>query len=382
MLMSFRITTWFKRFLTVVALSTGLDCQQAGAQFWEGEWLITDPTTGAYLPFTPGPKKLKALSFIIKPGVHQGKWVKVCAEVGSSLLMDGNLVYHYNQTACQDFEIDSLKDHYSGRHLFFTIYNPDPQVLSNYRYSIVIPGSTNTVSSDALELIPIPRGNKDFGNFFVLGLVTILAFLAGFFRFQYKTFISFYNLGSIFSFRTSTTGLQSLRLFERANLLLLSFHSILVAFVVVVAANARPDWAEVLPGFDAGSFYANTLYWGAITVVLFLFYFLKFGTIVQISLLFGLRQFQDQHFLDYLRLSMVFFLALFGLLVLVNLSTPLLNNGLVSLLAESAFLFMIARVVIIFLKLNSYSPNRRLHLISYLCSTEILPLVFILKLFV
>lgn len=354
----------------------------AFAQFWEGQWIVSDPVTGAYLPYTPGAVESKAISFIIEPGAHPGKVIRICAESGSSLLIEASLAGYYDQSSCDEFELDSLGKQYKGVHIFFTIYNSDLSFSSSYSYAIITPGSRHEMPRDDLDLIPIPRGNMDFRDFFVLGLVIILLLLAGFFRFQLRTFRTFYDLRSIFSLRSRATELQTLRLFERTNLLVLLLHSLLVAFVVMVVASARQEWANLLPDFDTGDLYTDLFYWGSITLALFLFYVIKFGFIVQVSSLFGLRQFRDQHILDYLRMSMVFFLAFFVLLTIINLSTRIVNTELVSLVTGGVVLFMVFRVVVIYLKLSTHSSYRALHLVSYLCSTEILPLIFILKLFV
>ena len=352
------------------------------AQFWEGQWIVNDPLTGAYLPYSPGAVKPRAISFIIDPGAHPGKSIQICAETGSSLLIENNLVGYFSQSNCHEFKLDSLGSQYLSDHIFFTIYNPNLNFSSNYRYTLITPGTIHELSRNDLKVIPIPRGNKDFRNFFVLGLVIILFFLAGLFRFRPRIFRTFYDLRSIFSLRSTTTELQTLRLFDRTNLMVLFLHSLLLAFVVIVVTSARQEWSEALPGFDTGSLLTNLGYWGSFTLGLFLFYIMKFGLIVQVSSLFGLREFRDQHFMDYLRLSMVFFLAFFVLLVLINLSTRIVNNEMVLLLTKSVSLFMIFRVIILFLKLKTNSTYRRMHLLSYLWVTEILPLVFILKLFV
>jgi len=366
----------------LIVMLLGLNGRPATAQFGDGRWIVNDPEARGYLPFISGAVESNALSFMIEAAANHGKSIRICAEQGSSILIEANLAGFFERTSCLELDLDSLKKIYSKDRLFFTIYNPDLNFSSNYRYAIVTPGAISEIVRNDLELYPIPRDNLDFRNFFVLGLTLVLLLLAGFFSFQSRTFRSFYDLRSILSIRSRSNLLQSFRLFERINLLFISFHSLLMGFLVVVGVSTRQEWIRAVPGFDPGDLGNLMIYWGLITIVLLIFYIIKYGLIVQLSRLFGLQEFRDQHFLDYLRLSMVFFLVFFGLVVLINLATRILNIEMVSLLIDSAAVFMLLRVLIIFFKLNSLSSYHRLHLFSYLWSTEVLPLVFILKLFV
>ncbi|WP_242926116.1 DUF4271 domain-containing protein [Pontibacter vulgaris] len=118
------------------------------------------------------------------------------------------------------------------------------------------------------------------------------------------------------------------------------------------------------------------------TVAIFLFILIKYFFLRVMAFIFGLEQVVQLQYREFLRT--ILFLSIFlPLVMLLYLALNMEMPETVLLISNLAVSFMLAFTMLrVFVTVNKKAPVLNLHLFSYLCATEVIPLVIILKLIV
>ncbi len=118
------------------------------------------------------------------------------------------------------------------------------------------------------------------------------------------------------------------------------------------------------------------------TVAIFLFILIKYLFLHLMAFIFGLEQMVQLQYREFLRT--ILFLSIFlPVVMLLYLALNMAMPETVLLISNLAVSFMLAFTMLrVFLTVNKQAPVLNLHLFSYLCATEVIPLVIILKLIV
>jgi hypothetical protein len=96
--------------------------------------------------------------------------------------------------------------------------------------------------------------------------------------------------------------------------------------------------------------------------------------------LFRLDKVVDVHFFDFIHYSKVFYTLLVPVLVLIFTSYLSYIDRVESLCTVIIIGFALLRILLISFRLNKLVPDRNLYLFSYLCVTELVPLLTGIKL--
>jgi hypothetical protein len=199
-------------------------------------------------------------------------------------------------------------------------------------------------------------------------LLLFLGLLLGVYRMKYpKAFESLFDASDIFRARLRESFFYELRILQVPNLI--HYFSLAILFTLYVSKNWDALKEESLTLLN----YHFAL---AIIFILSLTYpFLKFVLISFFSSLFGLNSFAKFHYIESIRLVIVvlssavlFSFIPINLLQLVGPNTLLLS------------LFVLS-IGLVFMKLLNKSLDKKLYLFSYICTTEIIPLLFIVNFF-
>jgi len=314
-----------------------------------------------------------------------GNKLFICGQPETALFIDQKIVVSQNNDNCILLDIDSLFSIY-GRsdeeHLFLSVYHKELEIDA-LQFSVVKTLSEKEISQlqDNDEVIASARNISPFKNFFIIGLMLILAFMAMIKVAYPKIFSEFLSLGKIFSLKWREDSLIASRAISSLNLLFLIVYSLLMSFIVVVLWYETDSVPHQFDFISFENFASSFLSWILVALIVFVILILKFIIIYISSSLLGFKDIVSYHFLDYIRISQVFMIAL---LVVISLSTisfrDFISPGSV-VFPYIIFTSIFLTTMLLFFKLLSSTSYRNVHLFSYLCTTEILPLIISIKFF-
>lgn len=347
----------------------------------EEDMLVYSHNYDTYVPYTKGaPFNTSAAVFILPLRQYRDYQLLIQPPKESSLMINQRIVDYYWHGGSHLYPIDSLMAQY-GDSCVLTIFNPflhpeelEIAVISRKPYSYHEPGAG---SEEFLKVYERPA--QYFNDFFIVGVLTLLAILAILRNLFPKIFSSYYNINRATALRVRDEPNFSMKLSGRGHVPFIVFYSLLFGFLIMVLLQQAE---EVVSVFDFLSFdaFGNYIYaWLLLGIVVFFFQLFKYWLLLLIAKVFNIAEFAYIHFFDFLRLSQIFYTFVFALVVLVFLGAESYIDAGAVLLLRVVAVFAVIRVVLIFFKLLRLSQFRKAYLFSYLCTTEILPLLIGLK---
>ena len=345
------------------------------------EWLIYDASVGSYLPYEVKKETINphAISFFV--AVEKNKYfdLQLSLEHNSALLVNDQLIKIYKR-GDYFLKMDSLYQAYKQDSLFFTIYHthikatPPRTLIVNQNVIIEKNFINNTFAIDQ-------RSNTYFQHFFVVGILMILTFVALMLYFQPKTIADYFKVNEALSMRNRDDPLYKSRVFSRPNLLMLLLYSLTASFLLIVFSHLLTEGYAVFDYFAHETFSQALFQWAKAFVFIALALILKHFLIYLFALLYKLFEFRNIHYYAYQRITMLIISIYLIVIVFAYLGmeekSPQFYGGLIYFL----IILFIFRVTILFFKLMNSSSNRILFLFSYLCGTELMPLVVLIKIF-
>lgn len=344
--------------------------------------LVYDSKQKSYVPYVYGtPFNANAASFILNTKESEGLYLDICTKGKSALFIENDIVALQNASDCLLLDIDSLRSSYGAEEIFMTLYQKE---LNLGTTTISIVRRTNNLmdadrSADGLEILT--REFSSFKDYYIIGLLLILALFAMLKATHPRAFGEFYSISRVLSLRWKEDSIIMGKPVSGASFLFILMYCLVAAFVIQAFLHQTGSSLGQFNISAHESVTASLFSWFGLTLLVFLVMIIKLVIIWITSNLLGYKDMTSFHFFDYMRISQI---LLFLLLILVTLSILSYNNFLASsdLLVGYVFGFaVLLTVILLFFKLLSAPVYRNMHLISYLCTTEILPLIIGIKFF-
>lgn len=324
-------------------------------------------------PVTDRYDEYKAIYFKLNEATFNGKYLIIRYPGRFAIFLNEQIINVAKDSII--FSLDSLSQkHPISDNALFSIHADDLQA-SNLRTHLM--GRYLAADEPEVDVINIPlREQKIYTSFYGILFLAIMLVLVLFKTFYPKNFINFYSMRKVFSTRDIEESMLRGRLFSRINLLIMIFQSFIIGlfislFVVHIDTFMDQNYRTV---FDYLTLWVN------LSLIVAAFIFIKFILIRNFTSLYDIGNFSTPHFMSYLRFVslifgsalVIFYLGIFGMewqtpspfLIVIDIVLILLGLG----------------IILIYLKLITATSYKILHLFSYLCATEILPYVVILKL--
>lgn len=344
------------------------------------EWLIYDQGSQTYLPYYENFfENTHAISFNIDLRLFKNYQLYLGVPSNSTIFYNQRLSNLYLSDTIMILDIDSISTLYNEKELFVTIYNPEQSVTNSNTYIIYEKGLTDATQVAAELINVIPRNNyQGLNDFFVLGLIIILIIYTILLNSFTRHFKSFYDLTRTLSLNIREEYTFKGRAFNTTNIIILAAHSILLAFLGIIILTYGLSGSSDINSFTVGKMLPKWLFYSA---VLFIALISKYWLVATIGTLFNLRDIINRHYLEYIRMSKVFFAIILLIFIIALLGFEInifITNNFVKNLI---IVFFIIRVLLLYLKFMRSASIKNLYLFSYLCTTEIIPLVIGLKYF-
>jgi hypothetical protein len=347
---------------------------QAG---WASAPMVVKDLRADWLQFSDGsyqpverPDQAHIIYFHVKASLFKGQYLSISCPESCSLFVNGRLLSSGQEHL---LSIDSIAKLYT-QDLFFAVHHPGG--LSDLSTRIVSP------YSNLSEVIPgtLPRPPTFFRDYSIIVSSVLLLFLLILFRTNPQLTYDYFSFAKIFSVQERNENLLASRITSSVNLLFYLFCALLTGFLLSAVFYFAGFY------FNTTKFYGITSLGSAFSAWLKLSLFVlallasKLTIVLTFSSLFDFRETVSFQFFNFLRfvlftaivmaiLSLFYFVFKGGQAVfyqwLIILGLVLLSVGsvmvLIKLLARASFSFF--------------------HLFSYLCASEIIPLVIIIKIF-
>jgi len=275
------------------------------------------------------------------------------------------------------YSTDSLRNIY-GSSILLSVHSSDG--LSRKLSVQIIPSFKPEIAIENANQFAKERIESSFPDFIGTGFV-ILILLMALLRISYpKIFREYFNPAAVFFPRVSVDTLIQSRQFNPGTFLALFTFSFMVMYVLLIILNWQTDLPPVFEIFKTDSYGMLMIILGIGFVSTFIVFMAKYIFITICSYLFGIEHFKQVHFFDYIRVSSIIYLAML-IWILYNffvVTSPIASSASVALTV--LVILFVVRIIILLIKLIRTASLRFSYLFSYLCTTEIIPLVVVLKL--
>ena len=349
----------------------------------KSELLVYDGDYDTYLPYAQGTpfSSNTALSWL-PLAQYKNYQLLIKPEQQASVFINQNINDNIAAGQARYYSLDSLYARY-GDSCLVAVFAQGLN-LNKLEYKIVgtqaiASATTSELSQNFLSVRWRPQ--SVFYNFFILAALGVLAALALLRNSFPRVFASYYSLSDTLSTRHPINDAFSYKLggtgqlgFIIAYCLIFSF--LLISLFHVVGQEATLGWM-----LDNGSAGAYVWSWLKLALLLFILQLVKYGLLQIASGLFGIDV-AANHFFDYLRFSQLVITFLLAVVLVLYLGMPGWTASGGQILLNLILLLALLRITYLFYKLTAAGERRKTYLFSYLCVTEILPLLVGLKLLV
>lgn len=285
-----------------------------------------------------------------------------------ALFLDGKLLAR--QTDSLILNLDSLSVLHPGFKMF-SLYQHSPV----YSAKTIVLQPTIAGASDEKGI----RQGHYFSDFLIIASFLVLLFWVALFRANSRLVLDYLNVIKLFSIQERDEAIVAGRIGSSINLLFFGLISFILALLLMVVFRMAPDrlpWAEKI---EYTGIVTAFLVWLVLSAIIFIALFIKLSIIWSFSWLFNVREVVRFQFFNFVRL--LFILATLLCFIGVGYFIFLLQSS-----APYFFLLILAAIltavstVLLFLKLLARTHLPVFHLFSYLCATEIIPLLILGKL--
>nr|PZN47076.1 MAG: hypothetical protein DIU61_19900 [Bacteroidota bacterium] len=334
------------------------------------EWTIFDD--GAYRPYErERDADEDIVYFTLDAASHRNAHVRISGRHVKAVFVNGKLVASGNVRNVM-YDVDSLADRFPGRVLHFGVY-ASHIYPENLNVSLVLPGVKPAAGPEE-----IVRPRTYFRDFVVSGIILLFILLIVVTQLT-KVPIAFFFTRRVFAAQEGEEVQLYTRIASTTNILFYVFTSLVIAFYLMILYRASGDRYVLGLANQAETYFGTVLKWGRLGSILLVAFCLKIGLVMLMSRTFGLGEYLGFQVVNWMRLMLVSF----GILTVAEV-VYFLSGGM-SGAVYAAFMWgfivvLIAWVILFFTKVARRPGYSLFHIISYLCATEVLPLLISVKL--
>ncbi|MEO9483272.1 MAG: DUF4271 domain-containing protein [Ekhidna sp.] len=291
--------------------------------------------------------------------------IKICSPEELFIWVNGKLLDVIDQ--CKFYDPEE----------FFTIVKSDTifvsfsseNSLADLRCELVLFKELQVIK----DQVPVSRKiRKELEEFTIIALLLLLA-LFGIIVSSYPSRMS-YLLERSFTLKASAYEFVNTSFFNGASMYVLVFYALSLAFVGMYLDSLLEYGLFAVPD----SLIEFLLNWGQISIGIFLLFLAKWLVVSVVSGLFRFRDLSNLQLFDFLNFNLVLLIPALLFLILDFIMNDSSNTWI-----PSGYMMLFPSMLILFviwftLKFVNNSPRKKLSIISYLCATEIIPVIILL----
>lgn len=339
------------------------------------DWVFYDDGEEVMLPFLENSSETPAaIHLTIDKDFGTEAYLMVEIPKNTSLFIEDKFLNNFEEESVKYFWIDSLRSALEIDTFHLTLFNKNK--FSNPTEAKI--GFLHNSFDSSLSVNPINERNLDTKSDYIKIVLLIIFTL---FVILYTLFpsdlLDFLSLGTLFTFKYTDTGMNKYRSLTNTQTLVIAYQGALLATLIVIFINYYNNPFGMI-------FFMRIniiLSWLIVFGVVLLLMFFKYVLISIVSILFGIADKINFYFVEFTRMSMIFYSVLFLVVGYAVINKFYLLDALLNSLAIVVILFNLVRLIILFFKFRRSVPIKNMHLFSYLCTTELIPIIFGLNFF-
>ncbi len=317
------------------------------------------------------PDQFSTIYFTLDPTRFGGHHLYVRCAGKWQLFVDGKLIFSGRESAL--FSMDSLSQEFVGP-LFVSVHAKDG--FRDGLTQLVFNGSTLPLYTSG----HLSRPPTFFRDYAIIASVFLLIFFLLLYRTNPQLTIDYFSFAKIFSASERNEMQLASRIASSVNLLFYLFCALLTGFLLsAIFYSAGPFFHAARP-LQITSISLAFVVWAKLSVFIFVLLAAKLFIVLVFSTLFNFKDtlsFQFFNFLRFVLFTGVIIASLSLLFFTFRVEAPVFYERLVIL---GLVLLSIGSIVVL-AKLLGKSRFSFFHLFSYLCISEFIPLVIIIKIF-
>ncbi|MFN3315423.1 MAG: hypothetical protein ACK40K_01330 [Raineya sp.] len=342
------------------------------------QWLHFDKSYNHYVAYTKNlHQNSQMVHFWLKPEQWKNYYLLLHLEEDGYLFINHNIQKKFLKGKNYLF-LDSLAKIYPQKNIFMSMYALKPNFL---RETLIVSNKLQEQTTNVFL-----DKDKAFYNFLrsrvSVFLVVLLLGYAILRQYDPKLLFTYLQFSKFLQIQRRLDNPLFLRFFQNSNLIfLLIYLGLLTTFFVIMEAVA-PSGEPFILGQYNNNLSAYKLSWVNVLVwygLLVAWLFAKYFIILVTSNLLGLSRIVNIHFYEYVRITHWFFLPLTAISILLCLHLPYQMESWYLWLKSFLFLSYVLRLAIVAYNINSLAEFRKLDFYSYLCVSEIIPLLVFAK---
>lgn len=348
------------------------------------DWLMHDAARNRLIFYLPGyHQPAHAYYQWVRVGRGQSFPLSFAAQPGLSLFLDNQLVFTARAATTYSLDLARLLPSQlpPGRHLL-AVWQPDGSpALASFSgvaaaASSAAPGSAR-VAGLALPRLPAPQGQNVY-----LGFLLVLGLSYGAVRVTYQPGLArIFQIEELFGVSGDQSAFLVKPAFSLLNLLLVLLFALSFGLLLTAIHTDLQNLPLLRQFFNVpeSAIVGRVMLYTAIITV---FVFGKYLFLSLMAYIFGLQPLVDIQYREFLRTTLLVGLIL-PLVLLLYLSLNGTFPNAVAWAASTAIgLVLVGTVLRVARTLHRQASLLNLHLFAYLCATEVLPLLVVLKLIV
>jgi len=267
--------------------------------------------------------------------------------------------------------IDSLRESLPSNNVWIAIHQPGihPQSLST---SVVAP---RLASAETLEDKP----ETFFRDFMVVSVLLALGLFLTALYLNPKMASDYFTLTKLFSSFDREEIQVGAKVASSTNLLFIGLLCVELSLFLKLLFHFMGDSIWIAWFFNGASFWSEVYHWIRLMLVIFVMMFLKIAVVFGVGKIFQLGDVWKTHLFNWTRLN----LLIVGVALTISLLyyfmrgiNPSIYNAMIILLIGLSGL----SALVIFSKVARRASYSWFHIFSYLCATELIPLLISIKL--
>ncbi|HEY0655941.1 MAG TPA: DUF4271 domain-containing protein [Chryseosolibacter sp.] len=350
--------------LCLMALSHSSQSQPYSVDL-QPSWLVFED--GKYSPYSH--RSVNAIYFNLETPLFPGSDLRIHSSRPYFVFVSGKLSGEFNGTAV--LKIDSLGARHSSTQLIVGIYQKDINPRELKTAILKINGRPTEAGIAA-------KPSSFFKDFVIVSGLIIIIFFLVIGQINPKLASDYFSVIKIFSPREADDAQSNARLTSSNNFQFYIGCSLLLAFYLLIILFHLPDEYALPLSFQANGFWGTVGQWLRLAFVILLLFLAKIVIVFMLTRLFNMRGLARVHFFNWIRLLLI---VIGGATVIVF--TYYITRGQNETFFVAFLSLIIATLIgwvfIVFMKLNGKTEHSMFHLFSYICATELIPLLITIK---
>lgn len=321
-----------------------------------------------YVPLDSSVSNPKAIFLFVDAARFKGNFLELDLKRKTSVFINGSLATSSSGT--KTWSLDSLARVHSSS-LSFALYRETSaagvkaKIIS---YSVVQPVSTD----------PLKRILPYFSNFSIIAGVLLFICLTMLVRANSRLTLDYFNFLKLFSLQERDENLLGTKISASFNLLIYTFVCFLVGYLLMVINYYSGHQWSLIRSYESNTVWGTLGNWINLSILLSAILLIKLIIVSSFSTLFDFGDMLTVQFFNFIRL-----IFLISVIIILSLVCYLMFKVDSEKSYLTLFYFIIIGLVlwipIVFLKLLGRASYGMFHLFSYLCPSEIFPVLVLIK---